>query len=224
MRCKPRCVTAADHLATAQQLLGREVRAPHLPDVTVVSTVRNGLALPCHRGEPDDGALPGLPVDLGQHHVGCHIGEGAGALDRRQLTRIAQHQDRFAEGQKVSRHLGSDHRDLVEHDELGLAHQRLLVEYKAWLVNVAEAKLEALEPLHREQLLRRRQASEAGAQIGGLLLDPRDLLRRRFRDPIDQAVNGRCRRALARHHQRGLAGEGGEQHTAGGTAVPAHRR
>ena len=116
----------------------------------------------------------------------------------------------------------SDHRDLVEHDELGLAHQRLLVEDKARLVNIAEPKLKALEPLHRKQLLRRRQSADAGTEISGLLLDPRDFLRRCLGDPIDQTVNGRCRRALAGHHQRGLAGEGGEQHAAGGTAVAGH--
>ena len=44
--------------------------AAHLPDESVVLAVGDRLALPRHGGEPDDGALAGLPVDLGQHHVG----------------------------------------------------------------------------------------------------------------------------------------------------------
>ena len=80
-------------------------------------------------------------MDLGQHHVGRHIGEGAGSLDWRQLPGIAKHQDRLAEGQQVSRHFWSDHRDLVEHDEFGIAHQRLLVEDKPRLVNVGKPQL-----------------------------------------------------------------------------------
>ena len=63
-------VAPADHLAAAQHLLRAHLVAAHLPDEGVVLAVGDRLALPRHGGEPDDGALAGLAVDLGQHHVG----------------------------------------------------------------------------------------------------------------------------------------------------------
>ena len=66
------------------------------------------------------GSSCGLPVHFGEHHVGLGLGEKAAALDRRQLRRVAEHQQRHAEGEQVAAKLGVDHRALVDDDELGL--------------------------------------------------------------------------------------------------------
>ena len=136
-------IAATDHLAAAQHLLRDDARTRHLPDVRVVLTVGDRPALARHGREPDDRALAGLAVDLGQHDVGRRLGEGALALDRRQLAGVAQHEDRLAEGQQVARHFVADHRHLVEHDQRGLADDRLLVEDEARFVDVIEPDLEA---------------------------------------------------------------------------------
>ena len=107
----------------------------------VVLAIGDRPALPRHGGQPDDRTLAGLAVDLGQHDVGRVAGERTLALDRRQLPRIAQHQDRLAEGQEIARHLLADHRDLVEHDQRGVADDRLLVEDEARLVDVGQPQL-----------------------------------------------------------------------------------
>ena len=175
---------------------------------------RDRLALPRQGGKADDRALGRLTVDPGQHHVGLAAGEGAFALDRRQLPGIAEHQDRLAEGQQIGGHLLADHRHLVEHQEIGIAQQRLLVEQEARLVQVAQAQLEMADLRLGEEALARAHGTEAGAQVLQILLDARDLLRRGLRAAVDQAVDGRGRRPLAGHHQRRLAGEGAIEHTA----------
>ena len=74
-------------------------------------------ALPRHGGKADDGAFLCLAVDFRQHDIGrCH-GESAGALDRRQLTGIAQHQDWLAKGQQVGGHFLTDHGHLVQYKQ-----------------------------------------------------------------------------------------------------------
>ena len=167
-------------------------------------------------------ALAGLAVDLGQHHVGLRLGERALALDRRQLTGIAQHQDRLAEGEQVARHVVADHGDLVEHDQRRVADDRLLVEHEAGLVDVVEADLEAAETTLEQPDggIERRQL---GPDLGDLLLDPLDLRRGGLRDAVDQAVDRGGGRALAGHDQRRLAGERGVEHAvrAGDDAVGA---
>ncbi len=113
-------------------------------------------------------------MDLGQHHVGRALGEKAAALDRRQLERIAEHQDRLAEREEVARQLGVDHRALVDHDQAGAGGGAVLVQGEG----------------------RRAVRALAGA--------------------IDQRMDrGRAGAALAPHHQRRLAGEGGESRLAG---------
>ena len=94
-------------------------------------------------------------------------------MDRRQLRRIAQHQQRYPERHQVAAKFGIDHRAFVDDDERGLRRRRLVPEIEA-----------------RDFL----------AAFAGL---------------VDQAVNGGgAFAALAAHHQRGLAGEGGEQNLA----------
>ena len=108
-------------------------------------------------------------MDLGQHHVGLAVGEIAAALDRRQLGRIAQHQDRLAEREQVARELRVDHRAFVDHDEAGARGRAVGVEGEG------------------------RRAFRALARA------------------VDQRVDGgRAGAALRAHHQRRLAGEGGE--------------
>ena len=111
----------------------------------------------------------GLAMDLGQHHVRRAFGEIAAALDRRQLERIAQDQDRLAERKQVARELGVDHRAFVDHDEPGAGSGPVGVEGEG------------------------RRAFRALAR------------------PVDERVDGgRAGAALGAHHQRRLAGEGGE--------------
>ena len=115
-------------------------------------------------------------MDLGQHHVGRVFGEIAAALDRRQLERVAQHQDRLAEREEVARELRVDHRAFVDHDQSGAGCGPVRVEGEG------------------------RRAFRALAR------------------PVDERMDrGRAGAALGAHHQRGLAGEGGE----GGVAARA---
>ena len=190
--------------------------------MSVVSAVGDGLAVPGHGGKPQDCTLTRLPMDFGQHHVRFDVGERTLALDRRQLAGVAQHQDRLAEGQQVGRHFEAHHRDLVEHDQVGIAHQRLLVEQELRLVDVCQAQLQPADLRLGECPLGRWHPMQGPLQVKQLLLDTGDLLRRCLRNPIDQAVDGRCRRALSGHHQRCLAGEGREQY-APAAALPVHR-
>ena len=132
-----RRVEAADHLRPAEQVRRRHVRLVHLPHELVMLSERDEVAVPRHGREADDRALAGLAVDLGQHHVGLGLGERALALDRRQLAGIAEHQDRLAEAEKVGRHLGPDHRDLVEHEQLASRDGRVRVEREARALHFA---------------------------------------------------------------------------------------
>jgi len=45
-------------------------------------------------------------VDLGQHHVRLGLGEEAAAGDRRKLSRVAEDEDRRAEGEEIAADLG----------------------------------------------------------------------------------------------------------------------
>ena len=70
--------------------------------------------------------------------------------------------------------------------------------------------------LPEPRLLEQPDGGIEGRQLGldfvDLLLDPLDFRRGCFRDPVDQAVDGGGRRALAGHDQRRLAGERGVEH------------
>jgi hypothetical protein len=65
-------------------------------------------------------------MDLGQHDVGLGIGEEAAALDRRQLGRVAQHQNRYAKRHQVAPELGIHHGAFIDHDQLGLGGRRFV--------------------------------------------------------------------------------------------------
>ena len=104
---------------------------------------------------------------------GSALGEEAAALDRRQLRRIAEHQQRHAERHQVAAEFGVDHRAFVDDDQRGLRRRRVVPQIEARHLLAALARL------------------------------------------VDQAVDGGgALAALAAHHQRGLAGEGREQHLA----------
>jgi hypothetical protein len=69
-------------------------------------------------GKVDDRVVTGLAVDFGEQDVGFVLGEEAAARNRRQLTRIAKHQDRRAEAHQVAAERLVDHRTFVDDDEL----------------------------------------------------------------------------------------------------------
>ncbi len=73
-------------------------------------------------------------MHLGQHRVRFGLGEESAALDRRQLRRIAQHQQRRAERQQVAAELGIDHRALVDHDQLGLGGGGIVPQFEIRLL------------------------------------------------------------------------------------------
>ena len=166
------------------------------------------------RREPQDGAVARLAVHLGQHHVRHGLGEKARVLHGRQLAGVAQHQDRLAKGHEIVGHLLAHHRHLVEHQEVRVAQDRLLVDQELRLVDVLEAQLELGDARHCEPPLGRAHARQVAPQRRQILGRARDLFRRRLGDPVDQAVDGLGGCALARHHERRLAGEGGEKHAA----------
>ena len=89
-------------------------------------------------------------------------------------------------------------------------------------MDVGEAELQLANLRLCESALGGAHAPEATLQIEQLLLDACDLLRRRLGDAIDERVDGGGGRPLAGHHQRGLAGEGREQHAAGRIAIACH--
>ena len=99
-----------------------------------------------HR-QPDDRIVRGLPVHLGEHRVGLGLGEKAAALDRRQLRRVAEHQQRHAERQQVAAELGIDHRAFVDDDQLGLGGGRLVPQIEAghFLAALARAVDQAVD-------------------------------------------------------------------------------
>ena len=66
-----------------------------------------------------------------------------------------------------------------------------------------------------EQALGNTERWQLRLDFGDFGLELFDLLRARLRDAIDQRMDGGCGRTLARHHQGGLAGEGGIEHVAG---------
>ena len=152
-------------------------------------------------------------MDFGQHHVGHRIGEKALLSDRRQLPRIAQHQDRLAEGQKVLGHLFAHHRDLIEHQEIGVAQIGMRVQHELRLVDVIEPEFQLGNLRLGKAPLGRTHPWQVALQRRQFLGHPRDFLGRGFRMAIDQAVNGLRWRAFACHHEDCLAGEGSKEHT-----------
>ena len=216
---QPGRVHAADQLAGAQRLRGRHVALAHLGDAAVVLAEADRRALPGHGGEPDDRALRRLAVDLGQHHVGGVAGEGAFALDRRQLAGIAEHQDRLAEAHQVARHLLADHGDLVEHDELRIRRVALRIEREARLLHLRERLAHRLDAGLGGGALEAGQRADAALRLAHLLRGGLDLLLGRLEHAVDQAVDGARRRALVLEHVGRLAGEGRGDHAGHAAAV-----
>ena len=108
----------------------------------------------------------------GQHGVWLGLGEKRHP-DRRQLRRIAEHQERHAERHQVAPKLGIDHQHSSMTIRAALDARRVIPKIEAW---------------------------DFFAAFAGL---------------VDQAVDGGgALAAFVTHHQRGLAGEGGEQHLA----------
>ena len=128
------------------------------------------------------------------------------------MSRIAEHQRRLAEGEKVARHLRADHRDLVQHEQLAVAHRGLGVEHEPRLVRVLQPELERAQPRLLEQLLCNPKRMQASANPGGFLFELLDLLRCRLGDAVHQRMDSRGRRALAGHHESRLACEGRVEH------------
>ncbi len=83
-----------------------------------------------HR-QPHDRIVLRLPMHLREHGVGLGVGEKAATLDRRQLRRVAEHQQRHAERHQVARELGIDHRAFVDDDEPRLGSGRLVPQLEA---------------------------------------------------------------------------------------------
>ena len=67
-------------------------------------------------------------MDFGEQHIGLVLGEEAPARDRRQLRRIAKHEDRCAEAHQVAAKLLIDHRAFVDDDQLRARDRALPVE------------------------------------------------------------------------------------------------
>ena len=66
-------------------------------------------ALPDRHRHAHDRVVGGLPVDVGQHHVGLSLGEEAAAANGRQLGGVAENQDRPVEGEQVVAEIRIDH-------------------------------------------------------------------------------------------------------------------
>ena len=121
----PRGVAPDQHLVGLQHALRIEIGLGDHFGFAVAAGLEIFAGADVHR-QADDRVVVGLPVHLGEHHVGLGLGEKAAALDRRQLRRIAQHQQRHAERQQVAAELGVDHRAFVDDDQLGLGGRRLV--------------------------------------------------------------------------------------------------
>ena len=186
----------------------------------IVGAIVDGKPLARHGGQPEDGAALRLAVDLVQHHIRGRIGEGALAMNGRQLAGIAQNEDRLSEGQEIVGHLLAHHGHLVEHDQVAIAHKGLAVEDKARLMDVREAQLQPGDLHPREGKLAGPHQEQSGLELRQFLLDTLDFFLGGLRDAVDQAVDGGGGRALPRHHESCLAGEGGKQHAAPAAALP----
>jgi hypothetical protein len=78
----------------------------------------------------NDGIVLGLPVHFREHHVGLAFREESAALHRRQLRRIAEHENRLPEGQEIAPQLLVHHGAFVDDDEVGLGGRTLAVEHE----------------------------------------------------------------------------------------------
>ena len=81
-------------------------------------------------------------------------------------------------------------------------------------MDISQAQFQAADLCLGKGTLGISHAAKAALQVKQLLLDAGDFLGRCLGNAIDQGMDGRGRRALAGHHQRGLAGKGGIEHRA----------
>ncbi|MGY3470159.1 hypothetical protein ACVW0I_007030 [Bradyrhizobium sp. LM6.11] len=128
----PRVVAADQDLVGGHDAIGIEFFARHHLALAIAADVELTSLADVHRHSHDRVVL-GLAVHLGQHRVGFAIGEEAGALDRRQLRGITQHQQRAVERHQVAAQFGIDHRAFVDHDQLGLRGRGVVPQLEARL-------------------------------------------------------------------------------------------
>jgi len=74
-----------------------------------------------------DWGLRCLPMNLCERKVGFTIGEVSTIANRWQLIAIADHQNLCAERQQVAAELCADHRDFIDHYEIGIHNSALVV-------------------------------------------------------------------------------------------------
>ena len=86
-------------------------------------------------------------------------------------------------------------------------------------MDISQAQFQAADLCLGKGTLGISHAAEAALQVKQLLLNTGDFLGRCFGNAIDQGMDGGGRRALAGHHQRGLAGKGCIEHGAAETLV-----
>src|SRR6516165_10966033 len=77
-----------------------------------------------------DWGLRCLPMNLCERKVGFTIGEVSTIANRWQLIAIADHQNLCAERQQVAAELCADHRDFIDHYEIGIHNSALGIEHK----------------------------------------------------------------------------------------------
>ncbi len=103
--------------------------------VAVIADLRAPALAHDHR-QANDGIARRLPVDFREHHVGLGLGEIAAALHGRQLRRIAEHENRPAEREKIAAQLLVHHRAFVDDDELRVRRVAVAVEHEGRLLAV----------------------------------------------------------------------------------------
>ena len=142
----PRGVAADQNLVGVEHALWIEIGLAHDFALAIAAGLEIVAGADVHR-QPNDRIARGLPMHLGQHRVRLGLGEKAAALDRRQLRRVAQHQERHAERQQVAAQFGIDHRAFVDDDQLGLGSGRLVpqIEVRHLLATLARAVNERMD-------------------------------------------------------------------------------
>ncbi len=127
---QPRLVAADQHLIGLQHRISVDMLAADHLGVTIAAALEV-TAFPHGHGELNDRVVGRLAVDLGEHEVRLIGREEAGALHRRELERIAQHQHLGAEAEQVSAKLLIHHRNFVDDDEVGVGGRGFVVEHEA---------------------------------------------------------------------------------------------
>ena len=127
-------------------------------------------------------------MHLGQHHIGRAFGEKAAALHGRQLRRIAKHQHRLAERQKIAAEIRIDHRTFIDDNEARFRHGAVFVENERRLLRFGLARAvdqtvdragvtATLGPHDECRLARESREGNLAIDIGGDVLGERGLAR-----------------------------------------------